>query len=82
MTTEATPSAAEALELFKSAPAEALLPPAIVAAVMGVPIASLDKARCVGDAEFPAYVKLGARVRYKAGTVRAHLAKLEEKVMA
>lgn len=71
-----------ALALFRSAPDEALLGQDIVAAVLAVPSATLEKARCVGDADFPPFVKIGARVRYRAGTVRAHLAKLNERSVA
>lgn len=83
MTDQTTPpSASDALSLFKTAPDDALLPPQIVAALMGVPIASLHKARCVGDPGFPPFIKIGARVRYRAGTVRKHIAGLEDRVMA
>lgn len=72
----------QALLLFTHAPDAALLVQEIVAAVYGVPVATHEKARCIGDDDFPSFVKIGARVRYRAGTVRAHLAKLEERMVA
>jgi len=72
----------QALALFTAAPDDALLHQDIVAAAMAVPSATLEKARCVGDADFPPFVKIGARVRYRAGTVRAHLARLNERSVA
>jgi hypothetical protein len=72
----------QALLLFSNAPDAALLHQEIVAAVYGVPVATLEKARCIGDDAFPKFTRLGTRVRYRAGTVRAHLAKLEERSVA
>lgn len=69
----------KALALFASAPDAALLHEEITAAVFGVPVATLQKARSLGDEDFPPFVKIGARVRYRAGTIRAHLAALEER---
>jgi len=70
------------MALFDAAPAEALLPQEIVAAVLGVPPQTLEKARCIGLKEFPPFVKLGVRVRYRKSSVVKHLAKLEERCVA
>ena len=70
---------ARALEIFGAAPDDALLPPEVVAAAYHTPLANLDKARCIGDDAFPPFVKVGTRVRYRAGTVRAHLRALQER---
>jgi hypothetical protein len=72
----------QALILFHHAPNDALLTQEIIAAVYQVPTATLEKARCIGEEDFPPFVKLGARVRYRAGSVRAHLAGLTEKRVA
>lgn len=71
-----------ALAIFASAPDDSLLTQGIVAHVMGVPTATLEKARSVGDPLFPKFVKVGARVRYRAGSVRRHLAMLAEQAVA
>lgn len=70
------------LSLFGAAPPDALLPQEVVAAVLGVPPETLEKARCLGLPEFPPFVKLGARVRYRKSSVVKHLAKLEERCVA
>lgn len=75
-------TAEQALILFCHAPDDALLTQEVIATVYQVPIATLEKARCIGEEEFPPFVKLGARVRYRAGTVRSHLASLTEKRVA
>ena len=74
--------AASLLKLFDAAPPEALLPQEAIAAVLGVPVATLEKARCIGQEEFPKFVKLGARVRYRKSDVLAHLAALETRSVA
>ena len=74
--------AATLLKLFDAAPSEALLPQEAVAAVYGVPVSNLEKARCIGQEEFPRFVKIGARVRYRKADVVAHLAALESRSVA
>ncbi|MEY3773252.1 MAG: hypothetical protein RLZZ129_32 [Verrucomicrobiota bacterium] len=72
----------QALALFTAAPDDALLHQDVVAAILAVPSATLEKARSVGDTDFPPFIKIGTRVRYRAATVRAHLAKLNERSVA
>ena len=71
--------AESALRIFQAAPDDALVKQEIVAAVLSVSPATLEKARCVGDTGFPVHIKIGARVRYRVGTVRKHLAGLDER---
>jgi len=74
--------AAQLLQLFAAAPLEALLPQEAIAAVYGVPVSTLEKARCIGLEEFPKFVKIGARVRYRKADVLSHLAALEVRQVA
>lgn len=67
----------EAFAIYGAAPDDALLPPEVIAPVLGRDsIAALEKMRCIGEG--PAFIKLNRMVRYRAGTVREYLRGLEQ----
>lgn len=72
--------AVEAFKIFNAAPDEALLPPEVIAPVIGRDsIPALEKMRCIGEG--PSFCKVGRLVRYRAGEIRRYLNSLEQHAM-